>query len=164
MSSHIEVFANAFQITRFVTIYPELFPAPDTYLALSNWITSSSRTIEHMAVLKPDLQKVNVCGVYALLSSHFLLAHHWCTDIPNFLLKRKENNFYPLCNSFIIGWAFSSAWIYFYWSGALMVVQSQIPAMTENMPSHVFEYIEASLTLCTPRLDDFSSDIQLLIC
>lgn len=37
-----------------------------------------------------------------------------------------------------------------------MVVQSQIPAMTENMPSHVFEYIDASLTLYTPRLDAFS--------
>lgn len=36
------------------------------------------------------------------------------------------------------------------------MVQSQIPAMTENMPFHVFEYIEASLTLCTPRLDVFS--------
>lgn len=103
-------------------------------------------------------KELNVCGVHALLSSHFPLAHHWGADIPNFLLKRKENNsFYPLCNSFITGWAFSSGWIYFYWAGALMVVQSQIPAMTENMPSQVFKYIETSLTFCTPGLDAFTS-------
>lgn len=137
-----------------------------------SWIVSSPRHIfgpvklDHIFIKdnwthgcpQTRFKKVNVCGVYDLLSSHFPLAHHWGADISNFLLKRKENNsFYPLCNSFITGWAFSSGWIYFYWSGALMVVQSQIPAMTENMPSHVFEYIEASLTLCTPRLDAFSS-------
>lgn len=149
MPSDIQVFTNSFQITRFVTICPELFPVSDTNLALSNWITSSGTT-EHMAVLKCNFEKVNVCGVYTLLSSHFPLAHHWGADILNFLLKRKENNsFYPLCNSFITGWAFSLSWIYFCWSGALMVVQSQIPAMTENMSSHVFQHILACLTLYT---------------
>lgn len=74
-----------------------------TYMALSNWIKSSSRIIEHMAVLKLDLKKkkVNVCGVYALLSSHFPLAHHWGADIPNFLLKRKENNSFFFIHSVI---------------------------------------------------------------
>lgn len=57
LSSHIEVFANSFQITWYFTVYPETFPAPDTYLALSNWITFSSVIIEHMAVLNIDFKK-----------------------------------------------------------------------------------------------------------